>query len=312
VRAARLRVQLEAELGHRFALPLPDRAAHAPAVSSGIFELDLLAGGLPRGCLTEVFGPISSGRTSVLVSALATMTTRSEVCALVDGRDGFDPVSAPAAGVDLEHLLWVRCGNIEQALKSADLLLHGGGFGLVALDLSDVPPQTVRHVPLNAWFRFRRMVENTPTVLILLEQEPCAKTCASLVLRVETKTVYWSAAVEPGCFRARMENDRTIAMIRPHNVSVSEQGSAGFARRVAIANSDPLPPARRQDAEDPAPCLLSGLEISAEVFRCRLHRPALELNSPEGSAAGMTSRFETRALWKIAVGRETETKTASG
>jgi hypothetical protein len=141
--------------------------------------------------LTEICGPPCSGRTSLLVSALASRTAQAEVCALVDGRDAFDPHGAAAAGVELKQLLWVRCRNIEQALRSTDLLLQGGGFGMIAVDLSDIPPATVRYVPLNAWFRFRRAVEDTPTILMLIEQEPNAKTCASLVLRVGFEAPRW-------------------------------------------------------------------------------------------------------------------------
>ena len=134
-------------------------------VSCGIREIDELAGGLPRGCLSEICGPASSGRTSVLLSALAAATRRQEVCALVDTTDALDSVSAAAAGVELERLLWIRCGRgadlgpqtsdlrpqtsksdarrltpnvrgpqsavrIEQALRVTDLLLQSGGFGL--------------------------------------------------------------------------------------------------------------------------------------------------------------------------------------
>ena len=63
------------------------------------------------------------------------------MCALVDGRDTFDPYSAQAAGVELKQLLWVRCRNIDQAFRATDLLIQGGGFGLIALDLSDIPPR---------------------------------------------------------------------------------------------------------------------------------------------------------------------------
>jgi len=167
-------------------------------VASGIPEIDHLTGGLPRGCLTEISGPIGSGRTSLLISLLSALTKREESCALVDGRDSFDPCGAQEAGVALGRLLLVRCTNIEQALRAADLLLHGGGFGLVALDLSDLPIASVRRVPLNVWFRFRRMVENTPTVFILLEQESCAKTCASLVLRLEMKMARWRSIHKSG------------------------------------------------------------------------------------------------------------------
>src|SRR4249919_2118607 len=78
-------------------------------VSSGIREIDELSGGLPRGCLSEICGPASSGRTSVLLAALAAATRRQEVCALVDATDALDAASAAANGVELERLLWVRC-----------------------------------------------------------------------------------------------------------------------------------------------------------------------------------------------------------
>ena len=65
---------------------------------------------------------------------------------------------------------------------------------MVAVDLSDVAPKIVRYVPLNAWFRFRRAVEDTPTVLMVMEQEANAKTCASLVLRLEGREGEWSEA----------------------------------------------------------------------------------------------------------------------
>ena len=80
-------------------------------ISSGIRELDALTGGLPRGCLTEICGPASSGRTSILLAALASITRQGEVCALVDSSDALDPASARTAGVEMERLLWVRCGK---------------------------------------------------------------------------------------------------------------------------------------------------------------------------------------------------------
>ncbi|MGZ7094683.1 MAG: hypothetical protein ACXVJ2_16805, partial [Candidatus Angelobacter sp.] len=80
-------------------------------VSSGVPAIDALASGLPRGCLTEICGPASSGRTTLLLSALAAATRREEFCVVVDASDALDPHSAAAAGVDLNRLLWVRCGD---------------------------------------------------------------------------------------------------------------------------------------------------------------------------------------------------------
>src|SRR6202142_4273518 len=83
----------------------------AEMVSSGIAAMDALTGGLPRGCLTEICGPDSSGRTTLLLAALAAATWRGEFCAIVDASDALDPPSLAAAGIELDRLLWVRCGE---------------------------------------------------------------------------------------------------------------------------------------------------------------------------------------------------------
>ena len=202
VNLASVRSNLESALaGRGVSTPFTYRDRRlTEAVSTGIEQIDSLAGGLPRGSLTEICGPPCSGRTSLLFAALASRTSQAEVCALVDGRDCFDPYSAEAAGVELDQLLWVRCQNINQALRATDLLLQSGGFGLIAVDLSDIPAETVRYVPLNAWFRFRRAVEDTRTILVLLEQEANAKTCASLVLQLGAEPARWAttAALQNG------------------------------------------------------------------------------------------------------------------
>jgi hypothetical protein len=185
-----LRSQVESVLARRIPAPFTScDSKAAETVSAGI--PDGLTGGLPRGGITEICGPSCSGRTSLVMAALASRTAEAEACAFIDGHDAFDPYSAEATGVQLNQLLWVRCRNIDQALRATDLVLHGGGFGLVALDLGDIPPEVVRYVPLDVWFRFRRAVEHTPTIFLVIEQEPHAKTCASLVLRMETEAAHW-------------------------------------------------------------------------------------------------------------------------
>ena len=196
---ATLRSNIETALAGRVPSPFTYRDRKiVETIPAGIPEIDFLTGGLPRGSLTEICGSPCSGSTTLLVSALAMRTEQSEVCALVDGRDAFDPHSAEAAGVQLKHLLWVRCRNLDQSLRATDLLLQGGGFSMVALDLSDIPAETMRYVPLNVWFRFRRAVEDTATILLLLERESNAKTCASLVLRLGAESIHWKATFEAG------------------------------------------------------------------------------------------------------------------
>ncbi len=199
--AALRRANLVAALDDRVTAALKWRERPAPeAVPAGIPEFDALTGGLPRGAITEVHGLASSGRSSVLAAMLASATARQEICALVDADDAFDPVSAAARGVELSRLLWVRCGgNPEHALKAADLLIQGGGFGLVALDLGDVPGAVARRIPLASWFRFARAIENTPSVLVVVEREHTVKSCAALTVAMRRESIQWSGA--RGCSR---------------------------------------------------------------------------------------------------------------
>jgi hypothetical protein len=257
-RAAALRLQVETALAGRVVAPLEyrDRSV-VEVVSTGIAEMDELTGGLPRGCLTEIFGGAGSGRTSLLLAALAARTREGEVCALVDGRDAFDPAAALAAGISLRQLLWVRCKNIEQALRATDLLIQGGGFGLLALDLSDVAPRVVRQVQLNVWFRFRRAVEGTSTILFLLGQESHAKTCASLVLRMEGEAGVWR------------ETSRTLDPVAQPILAVRpslEVARDDHARRKSSSENEMV----RGKNAPAAGCLLEGTKSWAEVVRSRM------------------------------------------
>jgi RecA/RadA recombinase len=190
-----LRAQLEAALGERIHSPFTDLEKRVwERIPSGIPSLDKSTGGLPRGAITEVFGGVSSGKTSIALSILAAAGSRGEICALVDGTDTFDPATAESCGMDLRRLLWVRCKNLDQALRSTDLLLQGGGFGLVAADLSGLPPKDIRSVPLARWFRFQRAIEDTPTLLLLIGQDSIAKSAAALVLNIRMKQTEWAGA----------------------------------------------------------------------------------------------------------------------
>jgi recombination protein RecA len=188
-----LRARLESALGERIPSPFTDLDQRVfESVPTGIAHLDALTKGLPRGAITEIFGPVSSGRTSTMVSILAEATAQDEVCALVDGNDAFDPKSAAAAGVELKQLLWVRCHKLDQVLKSTDLLLQGGGFGRVVMDLTDLPLSHVRSIPLSSWFRFQRTIEKTPTVLVVMSPSSVVQSAAALVLRMELRSAEWS------------------------------------------------------------------------------------------------------------------------
>ncbi|MFZ0339582.1 MAG: ATPase domain-containing protein, partial [Terracidiphilus sp.] len=145
--ASAIRLQIESALAARIPAALsPVPRVVRPVASTGIEALDeVLRGGLPVGALTELVGPECSGRTMVALKFVAGLTQAGRVCAWIDVSNALDPASAAAAGVDLERLLWVRCGAAKPAaphatqrfslpekyLTPAPVMkgLHGGGCG---------------------------------------------------------------------------------------------------------------------------------------------------------------------------------------
>lgn len=191
-----------------------DWKSSALSVSSHEGELlESPAGEIPRGAITEIVGPPSSGRTALLYSLLAAISAGDEFSALLDTEDRFDPASAAAAGVRLSQVLWVRCGgNVEHAIKSADMLAQAGGFGLVALDLGDTPEQTMRRVPMPAWFRLRHAVKNTRTAFVVLSRSLQARTCSAVKIELARQSALWRGD-EP----ARLLNGFEVACTHTRN-----------------------------------------------------------------------------------------------
>ncbi len=197
MKSAVAKKEIELALAHRFGSVF-QRHQKQPAeiVPTGIGEIDARLNGFPRGAITEIHGTASSGRTSLLLSALAVATMQEETCALVDTTDTFDLSSASNAQVDCDRLLWVRCsGNLERAFKATDLLLQSGGFGLIALNLADVAAKYTRRIITSWWFRFRRTIENTSTALVVVTPVPCTRSCAALVLEIKNQGLVWPSTM---------------------------------------------------------------------------------------------------------------------
>jgi recombination protein RecA len=187
-------LQLKCELQARFDVPLGVRkTVETERLPIGISAIDqLTAGGIPRGALTEICGSESSGRTALMFALLGQSTKRGECCAWIDAAGAFDPASAEEMGVDLTRVLWVNCGgNTEYALKSVDLLIQAGGFGLVVLDLADTPDKEARRIPLASWFRLRHAAERTGAALVAVERQINARSCSVLQIEMRRKRPVW-------------------------------------------------------------------------------------------------------------------------
>ena len=217
MRAAFSKAEIESEIASRFSTAFkPREKSPAERISSGIPEVDFLTAGLPRGAITEILGPASSGRTSFLLSTLAHATNHEEVCALVDTNNVFAPTAAAYAGMDLDQLLWVCCAsNVEHAFKATDLLLQAGGFGLVVLDIGDVAGKDARRIISSWWYRFRRTVENTPTAFVVIAQDSCVRSCASLTLEMKREADVWSSLSKPSPMSDSSREVSTINYLSP-------------------------------------------------------------------------------------------------
>ena len=322
---------------------------------------ELLGGGLAVGGLTEFVGDVGSGRTTTAVVYVSAITQTGSVCAWIDVADSFDPETAAANGIDLEKLLWVRCGSrphasaqgkavrqsisipvptseprhmgagsphprsegkdmsaaisamlhqhgglydrqlrrqakaigtpgmpnrpvsyrsehreeqvnsdrqpprrgdnlaipirraepqprrqrnvatreqqliepsssrellsertspwnaLDQALRATDLLLQGGGFSAIVLDLGSVRPEFAWRIPLATWFRFRAACERTRVSLILLTQHPCARSSAEAVIRLHAGSMEARGNVMTG-IRNRVVIERSRTWEREHQV----------------------------------------------------------------------------------------------
>jgi recombination protein RecA len=188
------------------ALPSLERMDEAAVVPVDVAAIDrCLQGGVPRGHLSEVAGPSSSGRTTLLLHLMAAATARGEIVALVDTLDRLDVASAAAAGIDLDRLLWIRgrpqasglrpgpCALLDRALKALNLVLQAGGFGVVAIDLADVSASTLKQIPFTTWMRVQRVIEGSDTACLLLTSEPLARSAGGLTMVLAGRTT-WAGA----------------------------------------------------------------------------------------------------------------------
>ena len=186
--------------------PLRGETRHTP-LPTGISAIDdLLRGGFPRGQMSEVHGPPSSGRTGLVLSLVARATRAGVLAAWVDPGDRFDPASAAAAGADLKRLLWLRGPHglpaeacaITEAASALATLLGSGLFAVLVFDLAGLPERDLGRLPGTTWIRLQRAVASTSSALVLIADTHIAASAlgASLALRPEGPR--FSGAPGPG------------------------------------------------------------------------------------------------------------------
>ena len=228
-------------------------------LSTGVGALDTaLGGGLPRGQVSEIAGPASSGRTSLGRSLLASATGGGELAAVVDTLDRFDPAGAAEAGVHLERLLWVRGDGmwqdtpraldpawepsrpgvgraartrmsqaVHRALKALSLVLSAGGFGLVVFDAADVPVRVLRQLPFTTWLRLQRTIEGSDTACVLLVREPIGRSPGGASVRLGPRPAAVRGGERPPAdFHARVRASRHPYVPAPPDRAAADRSAA--------------------------------------------------------------------------------------
>jgi hypothetical protein len=236
-------------VGGRMTVMRPETApTGVPAVDAQ------LGGGLPVGQLSEITGPRSSGRTSLLLAVLAAATARDERVALIDTFDAFDPESAAASGVDLPRMLWVRGDGctpafpflasrqnaadraIDRALKAVTLVFQAGGFGVVVLDLADAPATALRRLPFTTWLRLQRMLEGQQTVGLVVGNTPMCRSAGGVSLVLQPGSAgtpgRWATSVPSHLF---LGLDTDMRVLRVQRVSGAEGDPVRMTADVRVA-----------------------------------------------------------------------------
>ena len=113
-----------------------NQALEIEAISTGSLSLDIALGigGLPRGRVIEIYGPESSGKTTLALQTIAESQKRGGICAFVDAEHAMDPIYAKKLGVNISELLISQPDTGEQALEIADTLVRSGAIEILVID----------------------------------------------------------------------------------------------------------------------------------------------------------------------------------
>jgi hypothetical protein len=188
----------------------------AERVFTGVAPFDRLSGGLIRGGICELTGPLGGGKRGLVFSMIANLTRANNICAVVDSMDSFDPPSADKSGVKLNKVLWVKCGgDPKKAVLATDYLIQSGLFGAIWLDLSLADTEFLDRLPSSYWFRFKVGLKDTASVLLVTLEETRLRSASHQSVRVEKEASEWAG--ESG-FRVMRGADVRLEMVKPVSV----------------------------------------------------------------------------------------------
>lgn len=179
--------QIERQFGKGTVMRMGDQPREImPSVSTGSLQLDIALGigGLPYGRIVEIYGPESSGKTTMTLSVIAEAQKQGKTCAFVDAEHALDPIYAEKLGVNIDELLVSQPDTGEQALEIVDMLVRSGAVDVVIVDsVAALTPKAEiegdmgdAHVGLQARLMSQALrkltghVKNSNTLLVFINQ----------------------------------------------------------------------------------------------------------------------------------------------
>ena len=197
---------LKAQRLHADGPPLRGEDRRGTPLATGVPSLDaLIFGGLPRGQVSEIHGPASSGRTGIALAVAARATGAGALAAWIDPQDRLDPRSASDAGVALGRLLWLRGAasareprSLLAALSAVGTVLGSGLFELVIVDLGGIGRPALQRLPGATWIRLQRMLEPQPGALLVVADAHVTHGPAGVSLALRGLGASWTGAPGPG------------------------------------------------------------------------------------------------------------------
>lgn len=184
----------------------------------GVPSFDGMTGGLVRGGICELSGPDGSGKRGLALRMAASSTDCGGLCAVVDGTDGFDPISAQGSGLSLSKTVWVRCGgDLTKSIMSTEYLVQSRLFDFIWLDIGGFEEKELAMLPSSYWYRFKVGLQGSPTSLVVTAREPRVRSAAQQTFRLERRRCSWNGE---GNFKILECIESMIECVRPFPATV--------------------------------------------------------------------------------------------